>query len=954
MEKGAEALHYVIHRGEEKDYWSDRILQIDERRREIWLIESGDEAEQKVYSNPEGGIEALNARGIGDIRTKAQAYWLTRDTIAWHIGFSAHNFHRLYYTSDGGMETAPTGIKNAAYVPLEFSEKSLKPPLSDKYPHLIHASLLKIPPAYVSQVPQMLKGQHAVVMGAAEDQILAVAALQFAGALDDLYSFDGDLGVHFYDGRPVLRLWAPTAKSVRLHLYHLDKKYFSSMTEIDSSPLEMACDEKCGVWEIHGIKDWIGLFYQFEVEVFVRQEGKVIRNLVTDPYSISLALNSTHSQIVDIHDGGLYPKGWEEIAAHYRNPTYIRKDPVDWVIYELHVRDFSSNDALVPEEKHGTYLAFTQAESYGTRHLKRLAEAGVTHIHLLPVFDFASVDEDRGTWINTDFDLLASYPSDSYKQQAVLARARAKDGYNWGYDPYHFMAPEGSYAIDGDGASRIYELRCMVLALFRLGLRVVMDVVFNHTYAAGQTEKSTLDRIVPGYYFRLDSDGNITNSTCCANTASEHFMMEKLMIDTLLFWAREYHIHGFRFDLMGHHMKSNMTAIRAALDRLSVSVDDVDGQSIYIYGEGWDFGEVAGNARGINATQWNLHGTGIGTFNDRIREALRGGGPFEDKQLQGFATGLFCDPNEKDNRPLLEQKLLLFMLSDRIRISLAGNLSSFEMVDQRGSPSTGAQIGPGCGYARNPQENVAYVSAHDNETLFDAIQYKAPLTASMDERVRMQNLALSAIALCQGVPFFHAGCELLRSKSMDRDSYESGDWFNKIDFTYQKNNWGVGLPPQAKNESNWPIIQELLGIGELRPLPRHIQACLVHFEELLKLRFSSPLFRLRSAEDIMRRIKFYNTGPNQIPGLIVMQINDEAEKTIDRRYSSILIFFNAHKNVVRYALPDNLDKQYSLHPLQVNSADPVVRTSSYDFGKFQFKIPGRTTAVFVHERSERE
>jgi pullulanase len=952
MEKGAEILHYVIHRGEEKDYWSDQILQIEEKQREIWLIESDDGLQPKKYLNEDEAIEALNARGVGDFRNKAQAYWLTRDTIAWHIGFSPHHFHRLYYSADGGMEATPNGIENAQYIPLIFTDKTLKAPLAEKYPHLIHASLLKIPSEHVGKVQEILKGQHAIVMGAAEDKIRAVAGLQIAGVLDDLYAYRGELGVHIVDGCPVLRLWAPTAKSVWLHLYRKDRKDQSIKIEIDPSFLPMKCDKHTGVWEIRGEREWIGLYYLYEIKVFVRQEGKVVRNLVTDPYSISLALNSTHSQIIDIHDPALYPPGWEDITAHYRSPDYVRKDAVDWVIYELHVRDFSANDALVVEEKRGSYLAFTQYDSYGIRHLGRLARAGVTHIHLLPVFDFASVNEDKITWIKTDFDLLASYPSNSYKQQAVLARARAKDGYNWGYDPYHFMTPEGSYAMDGEGAKRILEFRQMVLALFKMGLRVIMDVVFNHTFTVGQTEKSVLDRIVPGYYYRLDSDGNVMNSTCCANTASEHFMMEKLMIDSLLLWAKEYHVHGFRFDLMGHHMKSNLLAVRNALNTLTVETEGVDGSSIYLYGEGWDFGEVAGNARGINATQYNMSGTGIGTFNDRIREALRGGGPFEAKQEQGFATGLFCDPNEKETRPVLEQKLLLLALCDRIRVGLAGNLALYEFIDQRGLHVTGAQIGPGCGYTQNPRENVAYVSAHDNETLFDVIQYKAPLTLPMIERVRMQNLAISVIAFCQGVPFFHAGCELLRSKSMDRDSYDSGDWFNKLDFTYQTNNWGIGLPPQNKNEVNWPIIQELLGRKELAPAPEHIAACLTHFEEVLQIRFSSPLFRLRRAEDVIEGVKFFNTGPHQIPGLIVMQLMDTGEDFIDKKYDTILIFFNADKKIVTFPWPDQNLKEYALHPVQKKSNDAVVRTSMYNNRNHEFIIPGRTTAVFVHEREK--
>ncbi len=187
----------------------------------------------------------------------------------------------------------------------------------------------------------------------------------------------------------------------------------------------------------------------------------------------------------------------------------------------------------------------------------------------------------------------------------------------------------------------------MVKSLNETGLRVVMDVVYNHTNAAGQAEKSVLDRIVPGYYHRLLEDGTLATSTCCANTATEHAMMEKLMVDSIVTWARDYKVDGFRFDLMGHHSKANLLAVRAALDELTLAADGVDGSKIYLYGEGWNFGEVANDARFVQATQTNMDGTGIGTFNDRLRDAVRGGGPFDgDHRVnQGFASGLYTDPN---------------------------------------------------------------------------------------------------------------------------------------------------------------------------------------------------------------------------------------------------------------------------------------------------------------------
>ena len=245
---------------------------------------------------------------------------------------------------------------------------------------------------------------------------------------------------------------------------------------------------------------------------------------------------------------------------------------------------------------------------------------------------------------------------------------------------------------------------------------------------AGRIAKSVLDKVVPGYYYRLDTEGNVTTSTCCQNTATENRMMEKLMIDSVVTWAREYKVDGFRFDLMGHHMLSNMQAVRAALDALTLEKDGVDGKSIYIYGEGWDFGEVANNARGVNATQLNIGGTGIGVFNDRLRDGVRGGNPFDDPRLQGFSTGLVLDPNAVEVRTPEAQEEKLLDYTNWIKIGMAGNLSAYTIVKANGEIVDGAHISYGgmpAGYTLDPQENIVYVSAHDNETLFDAIQLKA-------------------------------------------------------------------------------------------------------------------------------------------------------------------------------------------------------------------------------------
>jgi pullulanase len=482
---------------------------------------------------------------------------------------------------------------------------------------------------------------------------------------------------------------------------------------------------------------------------------------------------------------------------------------------------------------------------------------------------------------------------------------------------------------------------------------VVMDVVYNHTNAAGQDENSVLDRIVPGYYHRLDDKGQVETSTCCANTASEHNMMEKLMIDSLVTWATEYKVDAFRFDLMGHHMLRNMENVRAALDALTPEQDGVDGQAIYVYGEGWNFGEVADNARGVNATQLNVGGLGIGTFSDRLRDAVRGGGPFDGGQdlirRQGFANGLYYDPNALNSGSQAELDTLLLQ-ADQIRVGMAGNLAGYEFIDRNGDLVTGADVdynGQPAGYTEDPQEDITYISKHDNQTLYDNNTYKAPVATSMADRVRIQNVGLSTVLLGQGVPFMHAGSDQLRSKSFDRDSFNSGDWFNKLDFTYQSNNFGVGLPVAGKNQGDWPIMQPLLADPTLKPAPADIEFSAALFQELLQIRYGSELFRLETAEEIQKRVIFHNTGPDQLQGLIVMSLSDLVEPDLDRDRELIVALINANDETQTIIVNDLVGRQLDLHPIQENSVDELVTTASFDSSGGAFTVPGRTTAVFV-------
>jgi pullulanase-type alpha-1,6-glucosidase len=865
---------------------------------------------------------------------EARAHWVAADTIAWDIDPGDDFTYRFHFSRTGGtLDQTLDDIQGGEVLELTRDPNGLPEDVIAKFPHLRDYQAFTIAPDDLRNVRIALKGQVAVSALDGTGLMVDATGLQIPGVLDDLYAYDGPLGVTYEDGVPTLRVWAPTAQLVRLALY--DDSDAETRPQYES----MRVDPDTGVWSITGDAAWDRKFYQYEVKVFAPAAGEVVTNLVTDPYSLSLSTNSARSQIVNLDDPDLKPDGWDETAQ----PGLAA--PEDAVIYELHIRDFSSFDASVPEALRGTYGAFT-VDSDGTRHLAQLAESGVNHLHLLPSFDIATINEVAAERVEADPAELAALPPDSEEQQAILGEIRDLDAFNWGYDPYHYNVPEGSYSSDPDGTARILEYRQMVQAVNRLGMRVVSDVVFNHTNASGQNDRSVLDKVVPGYYHRLDDAGRVTTSTCCQNTATEHDMMRKLMVDSVRLWVEQYHIGGFRFDLMGHHMKDDMLAVRAAVDAID--------PSIFIYGEGWNFGEVANDQRGVNATQANLAGTGIGTFNDRLRDAARGGNPFGGQQEQGFVTGLYTDPNETDQGPEGAQVGRLLLFSDLVRVGLAGNLADYSFEGYAGEIVTGADVdynGSPAGYTADPQENIVYVSKHDNETLFDAIQYKAPLTAGMDQRVRMQNLGNSIVMLSQGVPFFQAADDLLRSKSLDRNSYNSGDWFNAIDWSGQTTNWGHGLPPSADNQSMWPVMAELLGNPDLMPGPEHIAGAAAHFREMAQVRASSPLFRLRTAGDVQQRLRFHNTGPDQVRGLIVMSLSDVDGADLDPAHDRIVVVFNATPDEVAPALDETIGGGFALHPVLAASADPVVQGSTFDPATGTFTVPGRTTAVFVEAQS---
>ena len=865
--------------------------------------------------------------------SKLKAVWVNQDTLMWNTVGSPKYQYTLAYSPDASLTLTADGLQGGAQIPLSYRPSGPGGDVLARNPYLGGYTAFKIDPADFYQIPQALLGKVAVVVKNEQGKIVDASGVQIAGVLDALYHYNGPLGVTFNATSPTLRVWAPTARTVRLRLY-------TNSTTNSGQVIPLVSDEQTGVWSVTGEPGWKGMYYLYEVHVYVPSTGRFQTNLVTDPYSFSLSTNSKRSQIVDLNDAALKPQEWDALQKP------ILQAPEDSVIYELHIRDFSISDQSVPAALRGTFAAFTVRNSDGMRHLAALADAGLTHIHLLPAFDIASINEDKSTWQTVDAAKLASLPPNSDQQAAAVNAIKDSDGFNWGYDPYHYTVPEGSYATNPNGTARLLEFRQMVQALNQTGLRVVMDMVYNHTSSSGQNPNSVLDKVVPGYYYRLDAEGKVANGTCCQDTATEHAMMQKLMVDSAVTWARQYKVDGFRFDLMGFHMLADMQAVRSALDALTLANDGVDGKSIYVYGEGWDFGEVANNARGINATQQNIGGTGIGVFNDRMRDSVRGGNPFSDPREQGFATGLLTQPNAVESRSFDAQRAQLYDYTDWIRLSLAGNLRDYKLVRSNGDTVDGAHLlykGAAAGYTLDPQENVVYISAHDNETLFDAVQRKAAPATTLAERIRINNLALSLPMFSQGVPFFHGGDDILRSKSLDGNSYNSGDWFNRLDWTLSSNNWGVGLPVEGSNY--WNIDSPLLADPAFKPAQADIAGAMSIFQEYLQIRKSSPLFRLQTADQVERCLSFLNTGPEQTPGLIVMHLSDL--DNLDSNTSDVLVFFNANPGSFNFRAEALAGQAYQLHPIQQSSSDPVVRNASFDPTSATFTLPGRTTAVFT-------
>lgn len=497
-----------------------------------------------------------------------------------------------------------------------------------------------------------------------------------------LYLAD-DLGVIYSREKTTFRVWAPTAEELTVFLYERED------TDRILHRQDLVRDIN-GTWytEIKG--DLKGIYHIYQIKV----NGQT--NMVVDPYTRALGTNSKLGLIVDLE--ATNPPGWDQ------DKRIRLASPQDAIIYEVHVRDFSSAEDSGMYYKN-KYLAFTETGTVNRDGLKtgldHLKELGITHVHLLPVFDFATVDD------------------------------LSKNDYNWGYDPYYYNVPEGSYSTNPADDTRIREFKLMVKALHDNGLGIIMDVVYNHTY---HTEDSPFNKIYPGYYYRKDHHGNYSNGSGTGNEiASEKPMIRKFIVDSVKYWAEEYHIDGFRFDLMALHDRTTMAQVEKTLH----SIDP----SIIIYGEPWTGGWsplreeerlVKGNQRGMK----------IAVFNDNFRNAIKGD---NDGKGTGFVSGAEFQ-------------------ADSIKRGVTGSIFYNHHIRD---------------FAEEPSETVNYVSSHDNLSLWDKLQ-RSNYYDSEEIRKDMDKLAQGIILTSQGIPFIQGGEEFLRTKYGDNNSYKSGDHVNQL------------------------------------------------------------------------------------------------------------------------------------------------------------------------------
>lgn len=519
-------------------------------------------------------------------------------------------------------------------------------------------------------------------------------------SMDEYPVYEGyDLGAIYTPSRTSFRTWSPAAEAVKLHIYA------EAQGDEPLSTYNMRRSEQ-GTWKYNVQQDLAGKFYTFQV----KQNGKWYDE-TPGIWAKAVGVNGHRGAVVDL--AATNPDGWNDDVRP------AMKHFTDAVIYEVHMRDFSidsTSGSCFP----GKFLSLAesgirspQGEKTGLDHLKEL---GITHVQILPSYDYASIDE-------TQLD---------------------SNRYNWGYDPENYNVPEGGYSTNPyDPTARIREMKQMVQTLHANGIRVVMDVVYNHTFVG---EESHLNLLVPNYFYRMNEDGTWSNASGCGNeTASERPMMRHFMVESVKYWATEYHIDGFRFDLMGIHDIETMNAIRTALDQIDPSIS--------MHGEGWTAGgsPLAESARALKQNAPQFYPTAV--FSDDIRDAMRGN--WMDGNKGGFLVGNGYE--------------------ESVKFGIVG-ATAHPQVD------LGKVVHSGTAYATTPAQAINYVSCHDDPCLKDKLKASVP-NISERELLKMDKLAQTIVLTSQGVPFIYAGEEVFRDKKGVHNSYHSPDSINAIDWS---------------------------------------------------------------------------------------------------------------------------------------------------------------------------
>lgn len=755
------------------------------------------------------------------------AYWISKDRIV--LSSALHQCEgKVWLIAGEDSYLSDAELKKRVHLGLawEMSSKSALDPGS--YGKLLdsHYSYGFVQRISQEELLQLIKRPLQITRGKGEKG--CSTRVQALDVLDEFaVGQDTRMGARYFKDRIEVWLWSPVARDVKLLLKNQDAQESLKMKPQKEHP---------GVWILELSKDDYKKQYRFELELFYPKENRVLALQTTDPYALSLSEDGEWSALLDPLDPLTVPNDWRSVKPRR---TALGQS----TIYELHVRDFSLYDPMVARQNQGKFQAFCSYGSYGMRHLAKLSKAGLTHVHLLPVFDFASVPalQEQTRHYPLEWTKLENLK----ELQKRVSKIKSEDQFNWGYDPRHYAALEESYLVNQDPVSRIREFRQMVTCLDKLGLGVIMDVVYNHTHSSGLYKDSFLDKLAPHYYYRVDRKLDVSHSTCCPDTESQRKMMEHLMIQTLVDLAVHYKLSGFRFDLMGHHSTSNFKRLKKALSS-HPGIKEIP----MMYGEGWSFGSLKERSPAGHMSQANASKVGIGSFNDRIRDSVRGGNFMHSSLLeQGWGNGLHDlfnhkVPKWKNDK---EREKVFLNLADLTRHSMTGNLvsqktpTSSGLIDGNDLRYFGAR---GAGFAVSPDHVVQYASAHDNYTLWDHIQAKAQHLRTKT-RVRMQLVSLGAILFSRGGAFLHAGSEILRSKSGDGDSYDSGDLFNRLDYSLESENWGIGLPIEEKNRGEWKWWKEVLNLPSLRSSKEDREFALSSTLKLLKIRNESSFLGSR-------------------------------------------------------------------------------------------------------------